>query len=86
MKFNLFHILGDVSHTSSKLILIWAIHANSSAEGVSLITQVLYALVFGTRYLDIFTSSATKDVWHTWNFSLKVRTAGAYAARLNANR
>lgn len=33
MKFNLFHILGDVSHTSSKLILIWAIHANSSAEG-----------------------------------------------------
>jgi len=33
MKFNLFHILGDVSHTSSKLILIWAIHSNSSAEG-----------------------------------------------------
>lgn len=72
MGFNLFHILGDVSHTSSKLILIWAIHSNSSAEGVSLITQVLYALVFGTRYLDIFTSSATKDGWHTWNFSLKI--------------
>jgi ER lumen protein retaining receptor len=33
MGFNVFHILGDVSHTSSKLILIWAIHANSSAEG-----------------------------------------------------
>jgi hypothetical protein len=33
MKFNVFHILGDVSHTSSKLILIWAIHSNSSAEG-----------------------------------------------------
>lgn len=33
MGFNLFHILGDVSHTSSKLILIWAIHSNSSAEG-----------------------------------------------------
>jgi len=72
MKFNLFHILGDVSHTSSKLILIWAIHRNSSAEGVSLITQALYTLVFCTRYLDIFTSSATKDVWHTWNFSLKI--------------
>ncbi|KAF2124435.1 ER lumen protein retaining receptor [Dothidotthia symphoricarpi CBS 119687] len=72
MKFNLFHILGDVSHTSSKLILIWAIHSNSSAEGVSLITQVLYALVFSTRYLDIFTSSATSDIWHTWNFSLKI--------------
>ncbi|KAF1940142.1 ER lumen protein retaining receptor [Clathrospora elynae] len=72
MQFNLFHILGDVSHTSSKLILIWAIHRNSSAEGVSLITQVLYALVFCTRYLDIFTSSAKKDVWHMWNFSLKI--------------
>lgn len=33
MKFNVFHILGDVSHTTSKLILIWAIHSNSSAEG-----------------------------------------------------
>jgi hypothetical protein len=33
MKFNTFHILGDVSHTSSKLILLWAIHSNSSTEG-----------------------------------------------------
>ncbi|KAJ4991241.1 ER lumen protein retaining receptor [Stagonosporopsis vannaccii] len=72
MKFNLFHILGDVSHTSSKLILIWAIHSNSSSEGVSLITQALYALVFCTRYLDIFSSSATKDAEHTWNFTLKI--------------
>jgi ER lumen protein retaining receptor len=40
---------------------------------VSLITQALYALVFCTRYLDIFTSSATKDAEHTWNFTLKVR-------------
>ena len=31
--FNVFHVLGDVSHTTSKLILIWAIHSNSSAEG-----------------------------------------------------
>lgn len=72
MKFNLFHLLGDVSHTSSKLILIWAMHRNSSSEGVSLITQALYALVFCTRYLDIFTSSATKDAEHTWNFTLKI--------------
>jgi hypothetical protein len=33
MKFNVFHISGDLSHTASKLILIWAIHSNSSAEG-----------------------------------------------------
>ena len=30
---NVFRILGDVSHTASKCILIWAIHANKSAEG-----------------------------------------------------
>lgn len=45
------------------------------ATGVSLITQALYALVFCTRYLDIFTSSATADGWHKWNFTLKVRAA-----------
>lgn len=46
--------------------------------GVSLITQALYALVFCTRYLDIFTSSATADGWHTWNFTLKVRVTRRY--------
>ena len=30
---NIFRILGDVSHTVSKCILIWAIHSNRSAEG-----------------------------------------------------
>ncbi|KAL1596372.1 hypothetical protein SLS60_009018 [Paraconiothyrium brasiliense] len=72
MGFNVFHVLGDVSHTISKLILIWAIHGNSSAEGVSLITQVLYAAVFCSRYLDIFTTSPARDFGHTWNFSLKI--------------
>jgi ER lumen protein retaining receptor len=78
MRFNAFHVLGDVSHTISKLILIWAIHANSSAEGVSLITQVLYAGVFCSRYLDIFTTSPARDFAHTWNFSLKVSTRRAH--------
>ena len=30
---NIFRIIGDVSHTVSKCILIWAIHSNRSAEG-----------------------------------------------------
>jgi hypothetical protein len=71
-KFNVFHILGDISHTTSKLILIWSIHSNSSAEGISLITQALYAAVFLTRYLDIFKASITRDWEHTWNFCLKI--------------
>ncbi|KAL6714119.1 hypothetical protein ACLMJK_008613 [Lecanora helva] len=69
--FNVFRILGDVSHTASKCILIWAIHVNRSAEGVSLITQMLYALVFVTRYLNIFWTSPTGSILNVWNFVLK---------------
>ena len=50
----------------SKFILILAIHRNRSAEGISLITQILYALVFCTRYLDIFSEHSA------WNFIFKI--------------
>ncbi|KAM5343587.1 hypothetical protein ACJ41O_012124 [Fusarium nematophilum] len=63
---NIFRILGDLSHALSKCILIFAIHRNRSAEGVSLITQILYALVFCTRYLDIFGEQVP------WNFVFKI--------------
>jgi len=65
---NIFRILGDVSHTASKCILIWAIHSNKSSEGVSLLTQLLYIVVFVTRYLDLFWVPPTAS-W--WNFILK---------------
>ena len=65
---NVFRILGDVSHTLSKCILIWAIHRNKSSEGVSLITQVLYIAVFLSRYLDLFW---VPPWWSWWNFVLK---------------
>ncbi|KAI9669270.1 MAG: hypothetical protein M1829_005148 [Trizodia sp. TS-e1964] len=82
---NVFRILGDVSHTLSKCILIWAIHSNKSAEGVSLITQALYVGVFLSRYLDMFWSDPfgnyNRDHKHNcpecsilpiWNFVLKI--------------
>ncbi|RMZ90514.1 hypothetical protein DV736_g2240, partial [Chaetothyriales sp. CBS 134916] len=68
MSMNFFRVLGDVSHTASKCILIWAIHWNRSAEGVSLLTQLLYITVFVTRYLDLFWVPPTRS-W--WNFVLK---------------
>jgi len=40
--------------------------------GVSLITQVLYILVFCTRYLNIFWSPPFKTWIHAWNFILKL--------------
>jgi hypothetical protein len=66
---NIFRILADVSHAASKITLIVAIHRNSSAEGVSLLTQLLYALVFCARYLDLF----WVPPWFSWwNFLFKL--------------
>ncbi|KAI9786017.1 MAG: hypothetical protein M1816_008169 [Peltula sp. TS41687] len=73
---NVFRILGDVSHTLSKCILIWQIHANKSAEGTHFPafqlppdkSDALYILVFITRYLDLF----WEPPWASyWNFVLK---------------
>ncbi|RYP92127.1 hypothetical protein DL770_001788 [Monosporascus sp. CRB-9-2] len=63
---NIFRILGDISHIVSKCILIFAIHRNRSAEGVSMITQVLYAVVFCSRYTDLFSET------YAWNLFFKV--------------
>jgi hypothetical protein len=55
-----------LSHLASKGILIFAIHNNRSAEGVSLITQILYAVVFCTRYLDLYKERSL------WNGCFKI--------------
>ncbi|KUI58195.1 ER lumen protein-retaining receptor [Cytospora mali] len=51
---NIFRIAGDFSHLASKFILLFSIHRNRSAEGVSFITQALYGIVFLARYTDLF--------------------------------
>lgn len=66
---NVFRIVADVSHAASKCILIWAIHNNKSAEGVSLLTQWLYTLVFCSRYLDLFW---VPPQWNWWNTLFKL--------------
>ncbi|KAK1754926.1 ER lumen protein-retaining receptor [Echria macrotheca] len=63
---NLFRIAADLCHITAKCILIFSIHRNRSAEGVSLITQAFYALVFITRYTDLFS-----ETW-AWNYFFKV--------------
>ncbi|GAY33804.1 hypothetical protein CUMW_282200 [Citrus unshiu] len=52
---NIFRLAGDMTHLASVLVLLLKIHTIKSCSGVSLKTQELYALVFATRYLDIFT-------------------------------
>ena len=61
MSLNIFRLLGDFSHLFSKLILIATIHSRHSAEGISLLTQSLYLLVFLLRYLDLFSAAS----WHS---------------------
>ena len=55
---NLFRFLGDMSHILSFMILLHKIVKGKSAAGISLRTQELYAIVFCSRYIDLF-----------WNFS-----------------
>ncbi|KAJ7044417.1 ER lumen protein retaining receptor-domain-containing protein [Mycena alexandri] len=50
---NPFRFLGDLAHIAAKCILIWSIHWNKSAEGISFLTQAMYVVVFVTRYLDV---------------------------------
>ncbi|KAI9724285.1 MAG: hypothetical protein M1828_003709 [Chrysothrix sp. TS-e1954] len=71
---NVFRVLADIAHTASKCILIWAIHSNKSAEGVSLITQLLYLAVFSSRYLFINWGGFPNGFeWHlAWNDTLRV--------------
>jgi len=51
---NLFRLTGDALHLASILVLLWKIWAHHSCAGISLKSQVLYAIVFVTRYVDIF--------------------------------
>jgi uncharacterized membrane protein len=66
MAWTIFRIAADMSHITAKCILIFSIHRNRSSEGVSLLTQLFYALVFVTRYTDLFRES------YAWNYFFKV--------------
>lgn len=51
---NIFRFLADMSHVLSILLLLQKIRSSNSVAGISFKTQALYALVFVTRYLDVF--------------------------------
>ncbi|KAF5752806.1 ER lumen protein retaining receptor family protein [Tripterygium wilfordii] len=53
---NIFRFAGDMTHLISVLVLLLKIYATKSCSGISLKTQELYALVFLSRYLDLFTN------------------------------
>lgn len=53
---NVFRLIGDISHLLAILLLVWKIWKSRSCAGISGKSQCLFALVFLTRYLDLFTS------------------------------
>ncbi|KGL73588.1 ER lumen protein retaining receptor 3 [Tinamus guttatus] len=53
---NVFRILGDISHLLAIIILLLKIQRSKSCAGISGKSQILFALVFTTRYLDLFTN------------------------------
>ncbi|TRY88393.1 hypothetical protein DNTS_018303, partial [Danionella cerebrum] len=53
---NIFRLSGDICHLIAIVILLLKIWRSKSCAGISGKSQVLFALVFTTRYLDLFTS------------------------------
>ncbi|ROL49865.1 ER lumen protein-retaining receptor 3 [Anabarilius grahami] len=53
---NIFRLSGDVCHLVAIIILFLKIWRSKSCAGISGKSQVLFALVFTTRYLDLFTA------------------------------
>ncbi|WRX08557.1 ER lumen protein retaining receptor - like 1 [Theobroma cacao] len=69
---NIFRLAGDMTHLASVLVLLLKIHTIKSCAGISLKTQELYAIVFASRYLDIFT-----DFISLYNTSMKLIFLGS---------
>ncbi|XP_011661838.2 ER lumen protein-retaining receptor 2 [Strongylocentrotus purpuratus] len=64
---NVFRLVGDLSHLLAIIMLLKKIWSSRSCAGISGKSQLLFALVFTTRYLDLFTSFIS-----VYNTSMKV--------------
>lgn len=53
---NIFRLTGDACHVWSMMILFRRLLLEKNAHGISIRSQVLYLVVFVTRYLDLFTT------------------------------
>ena len=54
MGMNVFRIVGDLSHYAAIGTIFLKIITSKSCKGISGKTQILYLLVFLTRYIDLF--------------------------------
>jgi len=81
---NIFRILADLSHLASIFILIAKMRSSSSASGISFKSQLLYLIVYITRYLDLLWTDPTKSLWNT-SFKIIFISAQVYIVYLMLN-
>ncbi|XP_059158877.1 ER lumen protein-retaining receptor 2 isoform X2 [Physella acuta] len=53
---NIFRLIGDMSHLLAIVLLLLKMWKTRSCAGISGKSQILFALVFASRYLDLFTA------------------------------
>ncbi|PNF21632.1 ER lumen protein-retaining receptor [Cryptotermes secundus] len=76
---NIFRILGDLCHLSAIVILLLNIWKRQSCAGISGKSQILFAVVYTARYLDLFTSFVSE-----YNTVMKVIFIGVSYATVSS--
>ncbi|KAK8753682.1 hypothetical protein OTU49_001073 [Cherax quadricarinatus] len=74
---NIFRLAGDLSHLLAIIILLLKIWSSRSCAGISGKSQMMFALTYTTRYLDLFTNYIS-----LYNSSMKVIFLAASYATL----
>lgn len=69
---NIFRLAGDLSHLLAIIILLIKIWKTRSCAGISGKSQILFAITYVTRYLDLFTTFVS-----VYNTTMKVVFIGA---------
>jgi len=72
---NIFRLLGDLSHLLAILLLLLKIWKTRSCAGISGKSQILFLIVFVTRYLDLVTNFVS-----LYNTSMKIFFISSAAA------
>ena len=63
ISWNVFRYIADYTHLFGVLCVILTLLRNNSCHGLSIRTQILYSLVFFTRYLDLWTTWSLQSTY-----------------------
>lgn len=69
---NIFRLGGDVMHVLSIFLLLLKIQTSHSCAGISLKTQVLYGVVFCSRYVDLLFTNPLHSTLTFYNTIMKI--------------